>query len=122
MRKIVNIKTYALIDRLIKTLAKVQNSMKKELLEGATQSFDTYAKVKIVDKTRYSYSKEDQKALEEYAKKLGMVKIPTNYQSIEIDNINDEVNDKVDQIMSLLELSNDNTIVKVASKVATIVK
>jgi antirestriction protein ArdC len=120
--KIVNGKLYATIDKLIKTLTKVQNALKEDIKDGAKITFEDYAKIKVVYKTRYAYSKEDQKALEEYAKKQGFVKIATNYEAVEIDNINDEVNDKVDQIMSLLELANDNTITKVASKVATIVR
>ena len=44
----------------------------------------------------------------------------THYTRIDIDNIPQEVDDKVNEILNTLEDSNDKVIARVASKVATV--
>lgn len=116
----VNAKIFALKYKLLKVLTNSIEKDKKALKDGAEISFKDYAKIQLIDCTRTSYSKEDQAKLDEYAAKHLISKQVTHYTRIDIDNIPQEVDDKVNEILNTLEDSNDKVIVKVASKVATI--
>lgn len=116
----VNAKLFALKYKLLKVLTASIEKDKKAIKEGADITFKDYAKIQIVDCTRTSYSKEDQKKLDEYATKMCIAKQVTHYTRIDIDNIPTEVDDKVNEILATLEDSNDKVIAKVASKVATV--
>ena len=116
--KIVNAKLFALKYKLLKKLNASLEKDKEAIKENAKITFDKYAKIQIVECTKKSYSKEDQEKLEEYAKSKGYEKQETKYLRIDIDNIPEEVDTKVDEILTMLEDSNDKMIKKVASKVA----
>lgn len=116
----VNAKIFALKYKLLKVLTNSIEKDKKALKDGAEISFKDYAKIQLIDCTRTSYSKEDQAKLDEYATKMCIAKQVTHYTRIDIDNIPQEVDDKVNEILNTLEDSNDKVISKVASKVATI--
>ena len=113
----VNAKIFALKYKLIKVLTASIEKDKKAIKEGADITFKDYAKIQVVECTRTSYSKEDQAKLDEYATKMCIAKQVTHYTRIDIDNIPQEVDDKVNEI---LEDSNDKVIAKVASKVSNI--
>ena len=116
--KIVNAKLFALKYKLLKKLTESLEKDKEAIKENAKITFDKYAKIQIVECTRKSYSKEVQQELEEYAKSKGYEKQETKYLRIDIDNIPTEVDAKVDEILTMLEDSNDKDIKRVASKVA----
>ena len=116
--KIVNAKLFALKYKLLKKLNASLEKDKEAIKEGAKITFDKYAKIQLVECTKKSYSKEVQQELEEYAKSKGYEKQETKYLRIDIDNIPNEIDNKVDEILTMLEDSNDKMIKKVASKVA----
>lgn len=116
--KTINAKLFVLKYKLLKKLTESLEKDKKAIKENAKITFDKYAKIQIVECTKKSYSKEVQKELEEYAKSKGYEKQETKYLRIDIDNIPTEVDEKVDEILTTLEDSNDKMIKKVASKVA----
>ena len=116
--KIVNAKLFALKYKLLKKLNASLEKDKEAIKENAKITFENYAKIQIVECTKKSYSKEVQQELEEYAKSKGYEKQETKYLRIDIDNIPEEVDEKVDEILTMLEDSNDKMIKKVASKVA----
>ena len=118
--KIVNAKLFVLKYKLLKKLNASLEKDKEAIKEGAKITFENYAKIQIVECTKKSYSKEIQKELEEYAKSKGYEKQETKYLRIDIDNIPNEIDTKVDEILTTLEDSNDKMIKKVASKVANI--
>ena len=116
--KIVNAKLFALKYKLLKKLTESLEKDKEAIKENAKITFDKYAKIQVVECTKKSYSKDVQKELEEYAKSKGYEKQETKYLRIDIDNIPTEVDAKVDEILTMLEDSNDKDIKRVASKVA----
>ena len=116
MQKTVNAKIFALKYKLMKKLETSLNKDKDLIKEGAKITFNDYCKIQIVDCTKASYSKEDQKKLDEYAKANLISKQITHYKRIEIDNIPIEVDDKVDNIFNILENTQDKEIKRVASK------
>lgn len=116
--KTINAKLFALKYKLLKKLTESLEKDKEAMKEGAKITFENYAKIQVVECTRKSYSKEVQKELEEYAKSKGYEKQETKYLRIDIDGIPGEVDEKVDEILTMLEDSNDKMIKKVASKVA----
>ena len=117
MQKTVNAKIFALKYKLMKKLETSLNKDKDLIKEGAKITFNDYCKIQIVDCTKASYSKEDQKKLDEYAKANLISKQITHYKRIEIDNIPIEINDKVDELFNILENSQDKEIKRVASKI-----
>lgn len=114
----VNAKTFALKYKLMKKLETSLNKDKELIKEGAEITFKNYCKIQIVECTKASYSKEDQKKLDEYAKANLISKQITHYKRIDIDDIPVEVDNQVDEIFNTLENSQNKTIKKVASKVA----
>lgn len=118
--KKVNVKLYATIDKLIKKLTKIQSQMKEDLINGAEKSFENYANIKIVECSRKSWSKEIQQELDEYAKSKGYEKTETKYKRIDIDNINEEADTIINEVVNMLDNSNNKVVAKVASKVASI--
>ena len=122
MQKTVNAKIFALKYKLMKKLETSLNKDKDLIKEGAKITFNDYCKIQIVDCTKASYSKEDQKKLDEYAKANLISKQITHYKRIEIDNIPIEINDKVDELFNILENSQDKEIKRVASKIRAIKK
>lgn len=114
--KNVNVKLFAIIYTLNKRLSKKLDEMKKAILEGAETTFKDYAKIKVVECTRKSWSKEAQEKADEYLIKLGYEKEETIYKRVEIDNISIEVENATNNIFNILENSNDNVIKRVASK------
>lgn len=115
----VNAKIFALKYKLLKVLTASIEKDKKAIKEGADITFKDYAKIQVVECTRTSYSKEDQAKLDEYAAKHLISKQVTHYTRIDIDNVPQEVDAKVDEIFNTLEDSNDKVIARVASKVAS---
>lgn len=116
--KTINAKLFALKYKLLKKLNASLEKDKEAIKENAKITFDKYAKIQIVECTKKAYSKEVQQELEEYAKSKGYEKQEIKYLRIDIDNIPEEVDEKVDEILTMLEDSNDKMIKKVASKVA----
>ena len=116
--KKVNAKIFALKYKLLKRLTDSLNKDKDLIKEGAEITFKNYCKIQIVECTKASYSKEDQKKLDEYAKANLISKQITHYKRIEIDNIPIEIDDKVDNIFNVLENTQDKDIQRVASKIA----
>ena len=116
--KTINVKLFAIIYTLNKHLTKKLDEMKKAIAEGANLTFKDYADIKIVECTRKSYTKEQQEAIDEFARKQGFEKQEVKYTRIEIDHINSTVAETVEKVINELEDSNDKIIKKVASKVA----
>ena len=113
----VNAKIFALKYKLMKKLETSLNKDKELIKEGAEITFKNYCKIQIVECTKASYSKEDQKKLDEYAKANLISKQITHYKRIDIDNIPIEVDEKVDNIFNTIEQeTNDKETKKVASK------
>lgn len=116
----VNAKIFALKYKLLKVLTNSIEKDKNAIKEGAEITYKDYAKIQLIDCVRTSYSKEDQKKLDEYASKMLISKQVTHYTRIDIDNIPTEVDDKVNEILDTLENNNDKVIAKAASKVARV--
>lgn len=119
----INGKIYALKYKLYKLLENSLNADKEAIKNGATITFKDYCKIKSVDCTKTTLDRN--KVLEicnKYGIDISTLENTTQFQRITIGNVPNEVNEKITQVLSLLELANDTTIVKVASKVATIVK
>lgn len=113
----VNAKIFALKYKLMKKLETSLNKDKELIKEGAEITFKNYCKIQIVECTKASYSKDDQKKLDEYAQKNLISKQITHYKRIDIDNIPIEVDEKVDNIFNTIEQeTNDKETKKVASK------
>lgn len=115
----VNAKLFALKYKLLKVLTNSIEKDKKALKDGAEITYKDYCDIKIVECTRTSYSKEDQAKLDEYAAKNLISKQITHYTRVDIDNVPQDVDTKVDEILATLEDSNDKLIARVASKVAS---
>lgn len=116
--KKVNAKLFALKYKLLKKLNASLEKDKNAIKEGAEITFKDYCKIQIVECSKASYTKEQQKILDEYAQEIGIAKAVTTYTRIDIDNIPTEIDDKVDEIFTTLEDSNDKDIKRVASKMA----
>ena len=114
----VNAKWFALKYKLIKRLETSLNKDKELIKNGAEITFKNYCKIQVVECTKASYSKEDQKKLDEYAKANLISKQITHYKRIDIDNIPIEIDQKVNDIFNILENTQDKEIKRVASKVA----
>ena len=115
--KTVNAKIFALKYKLLKKLTDSLNKDKDLIKDGAKITFNEYCKIQVVDCTKASYSKDDQKKLDEYAQKNLISKQITHYKRIDIDNIPIEVDEKVDNIFNTIEQeTNDKETKKVASK------
>ena len=113
----VNAKIFALKYKLMKKLETSLNKDKELIKEGAEITFNDYCKIQIVECTKASYSKDDQKKLDEYAQKNLISKQITHYKRIDIDNIPIEVDEKVDNIFNTIEQeTNDKDVKRVASK------
>lgn len=118
--KNINAKLFALKYKLLKKLnASIEND-KNAIKNGAKITFENYCKIQIVECSKKSYSKEDQEKLDKFAQENGITKQETKYLRIDIDNVPTEIDDKVDNIFTMLEDSNDKDIKRVASKVATV--
>ncbi len=121
--KTINAKIFALKYKLLKKLTNSLNKDKDLIKEGAEITFKNYCKIQVVDCTKASYSKDDQKKLDEYAKANLISKQITHFKRVEIDNIPIEVDDKVDNIFNIIEQNTeDKDTKKVASKLHTIKK
>lgn len=118
--KKVNAKIFALKYKLLKALTASIEKDKTAIKEGAEITFKDYCKIQVVECTKASYSKEDQKILDEYASKNCIAKQITHFKRIDIDNVPVETDEKVNEILTTLEDSNDKVISKVASKVANV--
>lgn len=116
--KKVNAKWFAFKYKLLKRIETSLNKDKELIKEGAEITFKNYCKIQIVECTKASYSKEDQKKLDEYAKANLISKQITHYKRIDIDNIPIEIDQKVNDIFNALEDSQDKDIKRVACKVA----
>ena len=116
--KKVNAKIFALKYKLMKKLETSLDNDKELIKNGAEITFKNYCKIQVVECTKASYSKEDQKKLDEYAKANLINKQITHYKRIDIDNIPIEIDQKVNDIFNTLEDSQDKDIKRVASKVA----
>ena len=114
----VNAKIFALKYKLMKKLETSLNKDKELIKNGAEITFKDYCKLQVVECTKASYSKENQKKLDEWAEKNCITKQITHYKRIDIDDIPVEVDNQVDEIFNTLENSQNKTIQKVASKVA----
>lgn len=117
MQKTVNAKWFAFKYKLLKRIEASLNNDKELIKNGAKITFKDYCKLQVVDCTKASYSKEDQKKLDEYAKANLISKQITHYKRIDIDNVPIEIDQKVNDIFNILENSQDKDIKRVASKV-----
>lgn len=119
--KNVNAKLFALKYKLLKKLDASIEKDKKAIKEGANITFKYYCKIQLVECTRTSL---DKTKVEELCNKFEVdvttLEKTTSYLRIDIDNIPTEVDNKVDEIFTTLEDSNDRDIKRVASKVANI--
>ena len=123
MQKTVNAKIFALKYKLMKKLETSLNKDKDLIKNGAKITFDNFCKIQLVDCTRTSYSKEDQAKLDEYASKMLISKQVTHYTRIDIDNIPQEVDNKVNDIFNIIEQNTeDKDTKKVASKLHSVKK
>lgn len=118
--KTINAKVFAIKYKLAKMLNASLEKDKNAIKEGAKITRKDYCKIQIVECNKASYTKEQQKMLDEYAQEIGLAKVVTTYTRINIDNIPTEVDDKVNEIFNTLENDNDKDIKRVASKVANI--
>ena len=116
--KKVNAKLFALKYKLLKKLNASLEKDKNAIKEGAEITFKDYCKIQIIECNKASYTKEQQKILDEYAQEIGIAKAVTTYTRIDIDNIPTEIDDKVDEIFTTLEDSNDKDIKRDARKMA----
>lgn len=114
--KKVNAKIFALKYKLLKRLTDSLNNDKELIKNGAEITFKDYCKLQVVDCTKASYSKENQKKLDEWAEKNCITKQITHYKRIDIDNIPVEVDNQIDEIFNILENTHDKEIKRVASK------
>lgn len=118
--KTVNAKIVALKYRLLKVLTTSLEKDKTAIKEGAKITFQNYCKIQVVECTKATYSKEDQAKLDKFAKENCIAKQITHYKRVDIDNIPAEVDNKVSNILTTLEDSNDKDIKRIASKVANV--
>lgn len=118
--KKVNAKLFALKYKLLKRLNASIEKDKDAIKEGAEITFKDYCKIQLVECSKKTYTKEQQEMLDKYAEENGFEKQETKYIRIDIDNVPKEVDNKVDEIFTTLEDSNDKDIRRVASKVARI--
>ncbi len=117
--KMVNAKLFAIKYKLLQMLTKSLDSDKDAIKEGAKITFNDFAKIKVVECSKKSYSKEAQKMIDKFAEEHKLEKIETKYLRVEIDNISIEAEEKAKEILEELEESNDKLIKRVASKVAS---
>ena len=121
--KTINAKIFALKYKLLKKLTESLDRDKNAIKEGAKITFNEYCKIQLVDCTRTSYSKDDQKKLDEFAQKNLISKQITHYKRIDIDGIPIEIDEKVNDIFNIIEQNTeDKDTKKVASKLHTIKK
>ena len=127
--KNVSAKQYATIDKIIKALQAVQNSMKEDIKNGANVTYKDFAKIQVINCDKFDYTKEDKDKIDLWAKSQGFVKVNKPYQRIDLDSISKDADATVLEVMQLLEdnsnsnsNSNSKTIAKVASKVKTVIK
>ncbi len=118
MQKTVNAKWFAFKYKLLKRIETSLNEDKELIKNGAEITFKNYCKLQVVECTKASYSKENQKKLDEWAEKNCIAKQITHYKRIDIDNIPVEIDQKVNDIFNTLEDSQDKDIKRVASKIA----
>ncbi len=118
--KTINAKIFAIKYKLAKMLNASLEKDKNAIKEGAKITRKDYCKIQLVECNKASYTKEQQKMLDEYAQEIGLAKVVTTYIRIDIDNIPTEVDDKVNEIFTTLENDNNKDIKRVASKVANI--
>lgn len=110
---------YALLKRLNASIEKDKNAMK----EGAKITFENYCKIQLVECTKKTYTKEQQAILDKYAEENGIKKQETKYTRIDIDNIPNEIDERVNKMLETLENNdNDKIITKAASAVAKVTK
>lgn len=115
--KTVNALLYAVKYLLEKKLSASIKKDNEAIKNGAEITFSKYANIHVVECTRKEFSKEDKEVLEKYAEKKGITKQETKYLRVDVDNIDPQVDDKVNEILGELEDSNDKTTRRVASKV-----
>lgn len=115
--KTVNALLYAVKYLLKKKLSASLEKDNEAIKNGAEITFSKYANIHVVECTRKDFSKEDKEVLEKYAEKKGMTKQETTYLRVDVDNIDPQVEGKVNAILEELEDSNDKTTRRVASKV-----
>ncbi len=106
--KTVNAKIFALKYKLIKKLTDSLNKDKELIKNGAEITYKNYCKIQLVECSRSSYSKQDQKKLDEYAKRNSINKQITYYKRIEIDGMPIELDKTINDIISIIN-STSNT-------------
>lgn len=118
----INAKLFALKYKLVERLAKSLENDKSAIKGGAKLTFDKYCRIKVVDCNRSTLNKSKLVDLcNKYGVDINTLYTQTRYQRVDIDGIPSSVDNKVDEIFhSLLETSNDNYVVKLASKVNNI--
>lgn len=116
----VNAKLFALKHMLLKTLEKSLNKDKDLIKSGATITYNDYCKIQTIDCSKTTLDRS--KVLEicdKYGIDIATLEKTTTYQRLDIDNVPTEITNKVEDIFSILEDTNDKLIARVASKVAT---
>ena len=117
--KTVNAKLFALKHRLIEKLTKSLNDDKDAIKNGAKLTMEKFAKIQIVECTRITI---DKNKVQELATKYGIdmttLEKTTNYKRIDIDNIATDVDNKVNDILEILQNNNDKVIAKAVNAVA----
>lgn len=119
--KTVNAKLFALKYWLTKKLNTSLEADKTAIKNGAKITFNNYCKIQIVECSKSTLDKTKvEKICDKFGIDITTLEKTTNYLRIDIDNIPTEVDNKVEQIFSTLDDSNDKDIKRIASKVANI--
>lgn len=120
--KTISARVFALKYKLLKVITNSLEKDKKAIKEGANITFKDYCNIQQVECTRTTLDKTKvQEICNKYGIDITTLENTTNYIRIDIDNVPTEIDDKVNDILNILEnISNDKIIAKVASKVANI--
>lgn len=116
----INVYLYAIKYKLHKILEASLEKDKEALKNGIVKLTNPqYATIKVVEYTRSAYNKADQAILDKYAEENGIVKETKTYKRVEIDNIDPKVDNIVSGIITTLEDSDNKIAKRVATKIAT---
>ena len=119
--KKVNAKIFALKYKLLKKLEASIKLDKEAIKNGAEITFKEYCNIKIVNCEKPIFDKDKiQLICDKYKIDIATLQKVSEYQRIDVDNVPTEVADKVENIFTTLEDSNDKDIKRVAIKMKNI--
>lgn len=118
--KTVNAKLYALKHTLYKRLEKSLENDKNSLKEGAKLTCSKYCTITLSARTKTTL---DRNKVEALCSKIGIdistLENHTNFYRVDINNIPEETNIRVENIINSLETDNDRIIARAASAMKT---